>query len=77
MTDNDKLSMVACIFCFSFKVKCARSVPAYFAETLYYAMKVRQKRCLKWPVVMACRPKLMWSVLLFFLKLVALISSKT
>lgn len=26
---------------FSFAVKCARSVPAYFAETLYYAMKVR------------------------------------
>lgn len=24
-----------------FEVKCARSVPAYFAETLYYAMKVK------------------------------------
>lgn len=35
------------VFCFSFKVKCARSVPAYFAETLYYSMKVRRQRYLK------------------------------
>lgn len=29
-----------------FSVKCARSVPTYFAETLYYSMKVGQdKRC--------------------------------
>lgn len=37
------------IVLFSFKVKCARSVPVYFAETLYHAMKVRRQRFQKWP----------------------------
>lgn len=32
-----RLHLLSC----SSSVKCARSVPAYFAETLYYAMKVR------------------------------------